>query len=131
MVVVKFPSRQRAVAGNAALDFDDTSGTEIRPGEFFLAGPHHLDGAASSTRQTSSLDRSIAGVLPAVCRAGVRYNHAHTAFRQMESGRKLVAVGEGPLRTGPDREFLIGPLSHRRARLKRSMRNVRNVISGV
>src|SRR6266849_7332646 len=131
MVVVKFPSCQRAVAGNAALDFDDTSGTEIRPGEFFLAGPHHFDGAASSARQTSGLDSGVTGVLPAIRGTRIRHNYAHAALRQMENRRKLVAVGEGPLRTGPDREFPIGPLSHRRARLERSMRDVRDVVSGV
>src|SRR6266404_3668937 len=131
MIVVKFPSCQRAVAGNAALDFDDTSGTEIRPGEFFFAGPHHFDGAASSARQTSGLDRSVTGVLPAVRRAGVRHNHAHTAFRQMENSRKLIAVGEWPLRAGPHGEFsIISPLRYGRARLERSMSDVRDVISG-
>src|SRR5712671_5464601 len=131
MVVVKFPSGQRAVAGNAALDFDDTSGTEIRPGEFFLTGPHHFDGAASSACQTSSLDRSVTGMLSAVRRASVRHNHAHTAFRQMENRRKLIAVGEGPLRASPDGEFSISPLRHGRARLERSMSDVRNGIRRV
>src|SRR6267154_5268093 len=131
MVVVKFPSCQRAVAGNAALDFDDTSGTEIRPGEFFLAGPHHFDGADSSACQTSSLDRGITGVLPAVRRAGVRHNHAHAALWQMENRRKLIAVGEWPLRAGPNGKFSISPLRHGRARLERSMSDVRNVISGI
>src|SRR5437667_2717142 len=131
MVVVKFPSCQRAVAGNAALDFDDASGAEIRPGEFFLAGPDHFDGAASSPRQTSGLDRGIAGVLPTVRRAGVRHNHADTALRQMEDSRKLIAVSEWPLRAGPHGEFSIRPLRHGRPRLERSMRDVRDVISGV
>src|SRR5260370_8280819 len=101
MVVVKFPSCQRAVAGNAALDFDDTSGTEIRPSEFFLAGPHHFDGAASSTRQTSGLDRSVTGVLPTVRRAGVRHNHAHTPLWQMENPRNLTPLAERPLPSAP------------------------------
>src|SRR5258708_19735616 len=121
MVVVKFPSCQRAVAGDAALDFDDTSGTEIRPGEFFLARPHHLDGAASSTCQTSGLDRSVTGVLPAVRRAGVRHNHAHAALRQMENRRKLIAVGEWPLRAGPHAEFSTTPPPHARPRLHPSI----------
>src|SRR6266436_832362 len=131
MVVVKFPSGQRAVAGNAALDFDDTSGTEIRPGEFFLTGPHHFDGAASSACQTSSLDRSVTGVLPAVRRASVRHNHAHTAFRQMENRCKLIAVGEWPLRAGPHSEFSLVPPRYGRARLERSMSDVRNGIRRV
>src|SRR5258708_40079305 len=49
----------------------------------------------------------------------------------MENRRKLIAVSEWPLRAGPHGEFSISPLRQGRARLERSMRNVRNVISGV
>src|SRR5258708_462546 len=131
MVVVKFPSCQRAVAGNAALDFDDTSGTEIRPSEFFFAGPHHFDGATGSARQTCGLDSGIAGVLSSIRRSRIRHNYAHAALRQMENRRKFIAVGKWPLRASPHGEFSISPLRHGRARLERSMSDVRNVISGV
>src|SRR3989442_11791691 len=110
MVVVKFPRHQDAVAGDAALDFDDTCGPEIRPGEFFLSGPYHFDGTTGSARQTSGLDSGIAGVLPTVCRTRVRHNHAHAALRQMENSRKLIAVGKGPLHPGPHHELSLAPL---------------------
>src|SRR6266849_7610382 len=131
MVVVKFPRRQLTFVGDAALDFDDASGTEIRPSEFFLAGPYHFDGTTGSARQTSRLDSGIAGVLPAVRRARIGHNHAHAALRQMENSSELVAVGERALRPSPHRELSIGPLSYSRPRLERSMRDKRNSISGV
>src|SRR2546427_9167351 len=131
MVVVKFPRRQLTFVGDAALDFDDASGTEIRPSEFFLAGPYYFDGTTGSARQTSRLDSGIAGVLPAVRRARIGHNHAHAALRQMENSRELVAVGEWPLRASPHREFPIGPLSHGRARLQRSMCDVCNSVGCV
>src|SRR5438093_10458655 len=95
MVVVKFPRHQDAVAGDAALDFADTCGPEIRPGEFFLAGPHHFDGATGSARQTRGFDSGIAGVLPTVCRTRVRHNHAHAALRQMENSVRVIVPDTG------------------------------------
>src|SRR5712691_1541881 len=84
MVVVEFPGSQRAVTGDAAFDFDDTGGTEIRPGEFFLSSPYHFHGTPGGTGQPSSFDGSVAGVLASIGRASVRYNHAHAALGKME-----------------------------------------------
>ena len=49
----------------------------------------------------------------------------------MENRRKLIAVSEWPLRAGPHGEFSISPLRHGRARLERSMSDVRNGIRRV
>src|ERR1700674_1699378 len=131
MVVVKIPRCQLAVAGDAAFDFDDTSRPEVRPGEFFLASPHHFHRSPGSARQTSGLERRVAGVLSSIRRARVRDDNAHTAFRNMKHIGKLVADSKRPLRAGPNREFSIGPLSYGRSRLERSMRDVRNGVSRV
>src|SRR5712692_8688287 len=129
--VVKFPGRQRAVAGDATLDFDDACRPEIRPGEFFLAGPNDFHWTTRGARQPSSLDRRVASVFPSIRGSRVRHNHAHVTFRQMKNSRKLIAVGERALRPSPHREFSIGPLSYSRARLQRSVRDVRNGVARV
>src|SRR5260370_23651324 len=49
----------------------------------------------------------------------------------MESSREFIAVGEGPLRARPHREFSTGPLGNRRSGLKRSMRDISNVVGSV
>src|SRR5437879_6083413 len=119
MVVVKFPRRQLTFVGDATLDFDDASGTGIRPSEFFLAGPYYFDGATSSARQTSGFDSGITRVFPSIRGSHVRYNHAHAALGQMENSCKLITVGKRPLRVGPHCEFPISPLSYSRPRLER------------
>ena len=48
IVVMKLPGYDGAVAAKTAGDFNDACGTEIRPGEFFFAGPHQLDGPLRS-----------------------------------------------------------------------------------
>src|ERR1700687_1345207 len=131
MVVVKIPRCQLAVAGDATFDFDDTSRPEVRPGEFFLPSPHHFHRSPRGARQTSGLERRVAGVLSSIRRARVRDDNAHTAFRNMKHIGKLVADSKRPLRPGPYREFPIGPLRHGRSRLERSMRDVRNGVSRV
>src|SRR5713101_2390507 len=49
----------------------------------------------------------------------------------MKNIREFIAVGERPLRSGPHREFPIGPLRYGRTRLERSMRDVRDVVTRV
>src|SRR5258708_39494825 len=97
MVVVKIPRRQRAVAGDAAFDFDNARGPEVRPGEFFLASPHHFHRSPGSARQTSGLECRVAGVLSSIRRARVWDDNAHTAFRNMKHAGKLVADSKRPL----------------------------------
>src|SRR5207253_6338260 len=100
--VVKGPHRERAIAGDSTLDLNHARGAEIRPGELFLARPNDFHGAPCSARQSSGFHRGVAGVLASIRRAGVRDDHANTALWQMECRSELVAIGEWPLRAGPD-----------------------------
>src|ERR1700675_989830 len=109
MVIVKFPGEEFAINGYGAFHFDDASGTEIGPGEFFFAGPDNFDRAARGTRQASGFDGSVAGVLSAVRRAGVGDDHANIAFRDVEDVGEFTAHAEGTLRAGADGQLVAGP----------------------
>src|SRR5205085_2351981 len=43
IVIVKLPSGDLSVAAHAAFDLDHTGGSEVSPGELFLARPDQLD----------------------------------------------------------------------------------------
>ena len=67
----------------------------------------------------------------AIRRASVRNDDPNAALGNVKDAGKLVAIGEGPLRASPNRELAIGPLRHGRAGLKRSVRDVRNVVGRI
>src|SRR5437868_2332353 len=71
VVVVALPCHDRSIVAYAALDVDDSRGTEISPGKFFFPGPCDFDGLARGFRKTGRFDGGIAGVLPSVGRTGV------------------------------------------------------------
>src|ERR1700687_4197190 len=108
MVVVKFPRRERAVGGDAALHFDDSGGTKVGTGEFFVARPDDFHGTPARARQASSLQRGVAGVLSTIRGTGVRHDHANAAFGNMEYGSEVVADSKGALRSRPHRQFPAG-----------------------
>src|ERR1051326_697972 len=68
-------------------------------------------------------------MLAAVARSHIGHNHAHSLFRNVERLRQFRAHTEGALRASPDGELVVLPFGDRRARLKRSMRDVGDVIS--
>src|SRR5262249_9534193 len=110
VVVVKLPGGELAVSGDGAFDFNHASGTEVGPGELFLASPDDFDGIAGGASEARGLERGIAGVLATVCGASVRNDHTDGAFRHVKRSREVVADGEWALRTGPDGELVAGPL---------------------
>src|SRR5439155_13053006 len=115
VVVVKLPGGDRAVVLHAALDIDHPSGTKIGPSEFFFAGPDEFHRLARSFRQTRGLDRALAGVFPAAARAGVRNDDANFVLGNVKSFRQFSAHSKRPLRSGPNRELVAGPLTAARA----------------
>src|SRR5882724_6705511 len=66
IVVVKFPSGQRAIARDAALDIDDPSGAKVSPGEFFFSRPNYFHRMTCRPGQSCRFQRGVAGVLAAV-----------------------------------------------------------------
>src|SRR6266852_5320186 len=104
MVVVKFPPRERAVGGDAALDLDDAGGAKVGPGEFFFTRPNDFHGMPSRAGHASGLQRGVAGVLPAIRGTGVRHDHAHATFGNTEYGSEVVTDSKGPLRSRPNRQ---------------------------
>src|SRR3984893_2021659 len=131
MVVVKFPRRERAVGGDAALHFDDSGGAKIGPGEFFFARPDDFYGMTSRAGQASGLQRGVAGVLSAIRGTSVRHDHAHAAFGNMENGSEVVADGKGPLCSRPNRQFPAGPFGNSSTRFERSVRDISNGVRRV
>src|SRR6266849_6532050 len=71
IIVVKFPGGERAVTGDATLDFNHAGRAEISPGEFLFARPNHFDGMPGSARQSRGLKCGVGGVLAAVGRPSV------------------------------------------------------------
>src|SRR5713226_9447246 len=124
MIVVKVPSEELAVGGDGAFDFDNACGTEVRPSEFFFAGPDDFDRTACGAGKAGRFDRGVAGVLAAVGGAGVGDDDADIAFGNAESVGELAADAEGALRASPDGELLAGPFSEGGARLERGVDDV-------
>ena len=125
VVVVIFPGRERAVRGSTALATSITpAGPEVGPGELFFARPDQLDRSSGGTGQARGLNRRLAGMLAAICRAGSRHDHPNRFLGKAERLRQLAAHAEWPLRAGPDCQAAVLPLGHRRARLKRRVGNI-------
>src|SRR5262249_54378617 len=83
VVVVKFPSRNRAVIPDAALDVYHAGRSKIRPGEFLLARPHKLDWLAGRASEPRRLNCALARVFATVTRTGVGNNDATFIFRNV------------------------------------------------
>src|SRR5437660_1189783 len=80
VVVVQFPSGERAVRTSRAADLDHARGSGICPSELFLAGPYDFDRLARCFRDARGFDRSLTGVLAAVARPRIRHDDADLLF---------------------------------------------------
>src|SRR6266478_2677366 len=131
VIVVKVPGEEFAVGSDGAFDFDDAGGTEVRPSEFFFAGPDDFDGAACGAGEARGFDGGVAGVLASVGGAGVGDDDADIVFGNAESVGEFAADAEGALRTGPDGERFAGPFGEGGARLERGVGDVADGVGGV
>src|ERR1700719_732490 len=131
MIIVKIPSEEFAVIGHGAFHFDDAGGTEIGPGEFFLAGPDDFDWPACGARKTRGFDGGVAAVLSTIRGTGVRNDHSDVAFGNVEDVGEFAADAEGTLRAGLHGQLLAGPFGDSGAGLKRGVRDVRDGVAGV
>ena len=66
IIVVKFPSQNRAIFSQSAADINNPRGTKIGPGEFFFPRPHQLNRPLGRARQSRRLDRGFARVFSSI-----------------------------------------------------------------
>src|SRR5215831_14000143 len=80
VVVVKLPRGDGAVILHATLDVNHSRGTEIRPGELLFTRPVKFHRFARDLREPRRFHGTLAGVLAAVRRAGIRDDDANLTF---------------------------------------------------
>ena len=121
---MEFPGGEHPILGHAADDVDDARGSEVGPGELFLARPDDLDRPAGLARQPRRLDGRLDRVLAAVAGAGIGHDDAYGVVGQPEGPGQLAPHPERPLGAGPDGQLAVLPLRHGRAGLERGMGDV-------
>src|SRR5439155_14867201 len=121
VVVVEFPSRDRAVGVYTAGDVDNAGGSKVCPGELLFTGPNQLHRLVSRGCEACRFEGGLTGVFAAVAGAGIGDNHAHLALRYVERFGQLAANSERALRAGPYGELVARPLRHGGARLERNV----------
>jgi len=80
VVIVEVPGEEFSVGRDGAFYFDDSSGAEIGPGEFFFAGPDNFYRTTCGAGQARGFDCGVSGVLAAVGGAGVGNDYANICF---------------------------------------------------
>src|SRR5205814_5102344 len=129
--VVEQPRDDLPVAIDATLDLDHSRRTEVGPREFFRPRPHELHRPTYCAGEARGLDRDFASVLAAITGTHVRNDHADAIFRHAKGLGELAAYSPRALRPGPHRQRAVTPFGHRRTRLERHVRNIRNSIRGL
>ena len=125
-----FPFGERAIGIQLAAHFDEAARTEVGPRHFLLAGPIALYRLSGGLGQARRFVSGLAIMLAAVARAGIRHDHAHALFGQVEVLRQFAAHAEGTLRSRPHSQGAVRPLRQRRPRLQRHVCDVGHRVGG-
>src|SRR5688572_5109289 len=77
IVIAVLPARESARGVHLARNVDDACRSEVGPRELLLARPDQLHRFPGKLGEPRGFDGGFAGMLAAVTRTGVRYDHAH------------------------------------------------------
>src|ERR1700723_488233 len=129
IVVVVLPADHLAVLAHRTADIDHTCRPKVGPGKFLFARPHPFDGPLRCFSETRGLDSGFARVLSPITRTRIGHQYANSFFRHVERFGKLTPDSKWSLCAGPHGQIVANPLSKRRPRFQRSVRNVFNRIT--